>query len=131
MHSHVKILAVLQIVFGSLGLVIGLGIFALFGGIAGLVGITDHSGDALVAIPILGAIGTFILVLLAVLSLPGIIAGVGLLSYRPWARILTIILSVFHLLNFPFGTALGFYGMWVLLSPEGAAIFNPRPQYSR
>ena len=66
----------------------------------------------------------FIFLILLVISVPGIIAGIGLLQYRPWARILTIILSVIELLNFPFGTALGFYGIWALLSPEGAALFR-------
>jgi hypothetical protein len=58
------------------------------------------------------------------LSIPSIFAGVGLLSYKPWARILTLVVSGFDLINIPFGTALGFYGFWVLLSREGTALFE-------
>jgi hypothetical protein len=135
METHVKVLAILHIVFGVLGVLIGLGVFALFGGIAGLVHM-DGDPDAEVAIPILGAIGGLVLVILLVLSVPGIIAGIGLLSYQPWARILTIVLSIFDLLNIPFGTALGIYGLWVLLTTEGARLFEqPRlaspAQYQR
>ena len=127
MQTHVKTLGILHIVFGAIGVCLGLGFLLLFGGIAGVVGMADHSGDALVAIPILGLIGTGIFVISLLLSLPGIIAGIGLVSMKPWARILTIVLSFFHILNIPFGTALGVYGMWVLFSPEVTAMFEGAP----
>jgi hypothetical protein len=123
MQTHVKVLAVLHIVFGVLGVLVGLGIFALFGGIAGLVQM-DHNPDATFAAPMMGAIGGFVLIVLLVLSVPGIIAGVGLLSYQPWARILTIVLSMLDLISIPFGTALGIYGLWVLFTREGAQLFE-------
>jgi len=125
MQPHVKVLAVLHIVFGVLGVLIGLGVFLFFGGVAGLVHM-DHDPDAALVVPMLGAIGGFVLIILLVLSVPGIVAGVGLLSYQPWARILTIILSVLDLINIPLGTALGIYGLWVLLSTEGARLFDGR-----
>ena len=126
MQTHVRALGIIHIVFGCIGLIGGLAAFLFFGGIGGFIGAADTSGDAWVALPILGGIGFSVLVLALVLSLPGIIAGVGVLSYRPWARILMIVLSVLHILNFPFGTALGAYGLWVLLSPETTAAFQPR-----
>jgi hypothetical protein len=128
MLTHVKVLGILHIVFGGIGFVVGLAMLVFFGGLAGFIGLAEQTPDAAVAMPILGAVGGFIFLLALLLSLPGIIAGVGLLSVRPWARILTIVLSVLLLFQFPFGTALGFYGLWVLLSPEGAAMFGPRPQ---
>ena len=54
---------------------------------------------------------------------PGFVAGVGLLGFKPWARVLTIILSAIELLNVPFGTALGVYGLWILLSRETEPLF--------
>jgi ABC-type Fe3+ transport system permease subunit len=67
-----------------------------------------------------------ILVILLMLSIPGIVAGIGLLYYKPWARILTIVLCALGLLNFPLGTGLGVYGLWVLLSPETTRLFEGR-----
>jgi len=125
MQTHVKVLAILHVVFGSLGVLIGLGALALFGGIAGLVQVNGDP-DAAVAVPILGAIGSIILIVLLVLSVPAIIAGAGLLSFRQWARVLTIVLSILDLANFPFGTALGVYGLWVLLNEDGARLFEQR-----
>jgi hypothetical protein len=47
-----------------------------------------------------------------------LLAGWGLLDRQPWARMLAIVLGVLNLLNVPFGTALGIYTLWVLLSAE-------------
>ena len=123
MQTHVKVLATLHIVFGAIGVLIGLGVFAVLGGIAGLVQM-DGDPDAAMAIPILGGVGGLVLFVALLLSVPSIIAGVGLLKFRPCARILTIVLSILELLNVPFGTALGVYGLWVLFTPEGTQLFE-------
>ena len=125
MQTHVRVLAILHIVYGALGVLIALGIFAVFSGVAGLIQ-ADGDPDAATVVPIMAAVGGFVLILLLVLSVPGIIAGVGLLSYQPWARILTIVLSIVDLLSIPFGTALGVYGLWVLFTAEGARLFEQR-----
>ena len=124
MEQHVKILGILHIAFGCLGMLLALGILLLFGGIAGLIGATDYSPDAHISIPIVGGIGAFIFFFLMLISLPGIIAGIGLLQFRPWARILTIVLSALDLIHVPFGTALGVYGLWVLLSDGSERLFR-------
>ena len=48
----------------------------------------------------------------------GFFAGWGLLRREPWARMLTIVLSFLALFTVPFGTALGIYGLWVLLPAQ-------------
>ncbi len=126
MATHVRILAILHIVFGSMGVLIGLGLLLVFGGIAGIVN-TSGEPNAATTIPILGLIGGMLFLLLFLLSIPGIIAGIGLLYYKEWARILTIVLSALELLNVPFGTALGVYGLWVLLQNETMQLFRNPP----
>ena len=112
-----------------MGLLFALVVLLIFGGIAGVVGTNAQSPEAQVAVPILAAIGTFVFFNLLILSLPGIIAGIGLLQFRPWARILTIILSAFELMSVPFGTAIGIYGLWALLSSGGEELFREqKPQ---
>ena len=52
------------------------------------------------------------------------------MNFRPWARPGGIVLSGFELIHVPVGTILGIYGLWVLLSTEGAMLFSgtpPRP----
>ena len=92
-------------------------------GFIGIAGVAADP-DAWLALPIFGITGAALGVFLLMLSLPGIIAGLGLLKYRPWARIVTIVLSALNLMNVPFGTILGIYGLWVMLSDEGSRLFN-------
>jgi hypothetical protein len=126
MANHVKILGMLHIIFSSLGIVVAVGMLILFGGLAGVLGTTDKSEDAIVGVGVLGAIGAIVFMVILVLSLPGLIAGIGLIKFRPWARILGIVISALDLISVPFGTALGIYGLWVLLSNETEALFrNP------
>ena len=127
MAQHVKILGILHIIYGALGVFVGLLALLIIGGIAGMVGVTDHSPDSALAIPILGGIGALVFIILLAISLPGIIVGFGLLHFKPWARLLTLVLSALELFSIPFGTALGIYGFWVLLKPETEQLFNQPP----
>jgi len=124
MAQHVKILAILHIVFSVLGLVAGLVALLLFGGLAGIVSSTAGTPDSVIAIPILGSIGGLVFLIIAIFSLPGLIGGIGLLQYKPWARILMLIVSALDLMGFPFHTALGIYGLWVLLNKETERLFS-------
>lgn len=122
MATHVKALAVIHIALGALGIVGALVILLVFGGLAGLAG---HAADpdARLAVPILGGLGGIIAVVVIAVSLPGVIAGVGLLEFRPWARVLTLVLCGLNLLNVPVGTAIGVYGFWALLNRETEQLF--------
>ncbi len=120
MSTHIKVLGWLYIIFGVFGLLGALGVFA--GGLLG--GLFSGSLSGAVG-GVLG--GTIAAVLAVVWSLPGVIAGFGLLQRRPWARIVVIVLSVISLLRFPLGTIIGIYGLWVLLSSEGSGQFQSQP----
>jgi hypothetical protein len=127
MAQHVKILGILHIVFGALGVFAAIVILMIFGGLSAFVGLSDHTPEGFPAVPILGAIGAFVFVLILVLSLPGLIIGIGLVQFRPWARMAGIILSALDLLSVPLGTALGVYGFWVLLNRETEQMFLAPP----
>lgn len=124
MAQHVKILGILHIVFSSLCILAGIIVLIVMGGIAGIASQTDTSGDAQAALPVLGGIGVFVFIICMIIGLPGLIGGIGLIQYKPWARILIIVLSALDLLNIPIGTALGVYGFWVLLNKDTEAIFT-------
>lgn len=127
MAQHVKILGILHIIYAGLVVLVGIVVLVVMGGIAGIISTTDSSPDSQVAPPILGLIGIGVFILLLVLSLPGIIGGFGLMQFKAWARILVIVLSVFELISIPFGTALGIYGLWVLLNRDAERLFETRP----
>jgi hypothetical protein len=124
-RDHVRILAILNIVVGGIGLLVGAAFLLMFGGIGILAGAANSGDpDAALAFPILGAIGGIIFFALLLFSAPQIIGGVGLLKMQPWARILMIVVSALGLLSIPIGTALGIYGLWVLLNEETVRLFS-------
>jgi hypothetical protein len=124
MQTHVKVLAILHIVFGALGVLVGIAVFAVFGGVAGVM---HNDPDAANVVPMMGGLGAIIMILVFCASIPGIVGGIGLMSYKPWARVLIIVLSALELISIPFGTALGIYGLWVLLTKDGAQLFGQTP----
>jgi hypothetical protein len=126
MDTHVKVLGVLHIALGALGLIGALLLVLVFGGVAGIVA-ADGDPDAAVAFSIIGLTGTAVVVFIVALSLPGVIIGIGLFQFRSWARIGGIVLSIFDLIWVPFGTVLGVYGLWVLLSKDSERAFRGAP----
>ena len=76
------------------------------------------------AVPILGLTGAALSTFLLVLSLPGVVIGIGLLQRRSWARVAGIVISLLNLFNFPFGTMLGVYGLWVLFAKDTERVFG-------
>ena len=122
MNTHVKVLGVLFLVLSAFGLMAALVVGIGIGGAAGIVSATADADPAV--IPILGLAGSVLVLVLLALSLPGLVAGVGLLKFQPWARILAIVLCAINLINFPFGTIFGAYGLWVLLTKETEALFR-------
>lgn len=122
MQTHVKVVAVLFIVFSALGVLFAAGVAAMFG-IAGVAGAAADSEDAALALPILGITGGVLTIFILALSLPGLVTGFGLLSFKPWARILGIVLSAINLIGVPFGTILGIYGLVILLHKDTERLF--------
>ncbi|MBU0984788.1 MAG: hypothetical protein KKA42_13010 [candidate division Zixibacteria bacterium] len=125
MEKHVSVLGILFIVFGAMGLFASLIVLVFLGGLG--VAIGAESGDEEVVLA-LGLVGTIMMLIGLVSSLPGIVAGWGLLRHKSWARILTIILSILILPGFPIGTALGIYGLWAMFNEEAERMFSPTPR---
>jgi hypothetical protein len=127
MTTHVKVLGVLYIVLSSLGVCAALFFGLALGAAGSIVGTTANPDDAAIALPIMGLAGTALVAFLLALSLPGLVAGIGLLKLQPWARILGIVVAAINLINIPFGTVLGIYGLWVLLNKETERMFGGTP----
>ncbi len=122
MEKHVNVIAALQIGFGIFGMVMGIAILVILS----TIGVLVSDKDANLILPL---IGNIIAAFFFLLSIPGIIAGIGLMKHKEWARILTLILSVINLLNFPLGTALGVYCIWALVQDETVALFSQAPTH--
>jgi hypothetical protein len=116
MKEHVTVVGALCIGLGALGVVLAIIVFVVLAGVGVL------SGDR-EALPILTFIAVVSAGFLAIISVPDIIGGIGLLRRQPWARILVLILSVIKLINFPLGTIVGIYSIWVLMQNEVVELF--------
>jgi hypothetical protein len=120
METHAKVVGILNIVSGVVGLFGALVLIVVFGGVTGVVGADGDPDAALVT----GAIGIGLVLLLVMTSLPAVIIGYGLYRLRPWSRLAGIVLSILLLIIFPLGTILGVYGLWVLFSRDGERLFE-------
>ncbi len=128
METHVKLLGWGYILSGAFGLLIA----GLLGVILVGSGIISQDRTALFVTTMVALVMGL---LIFVFSLPGIVAGAGLLAYKNWARILALGLGALNLPAFPVGTALGLYTFFVLLEDETGRLFNPGqaalPAYDR
>lgn len=116
-YRHIRILGTLHIVFGVLGV---LAAFISYMAIS-VGGIISGDAEAITITQIVGvAVGSFLLLL----SAPGIIGGWGILKFKSWAKILLLVIGFLHLINFPLGTALGAYTIWVLLNHQTDKTFQ-------
>jgi len=117
MDTHVRVIGILAIVFGIMGLIGSAILFVAVAG-GGLI-----SGDPMV-IKITSIVAVTVSSLIGMLSIPEIIAGIGILKLQNWGRILGIVVAILNLMNIPFGTAFGVYALWVLLNSETEKIFK-------
>lgn len=118
MKQHVTFVGALHIGFGILGVIGALVIYIVFKFASGFV------EDEPVALAILETLGYSLPLLIFFFSALDIIGGVGLFSYKPWARILILIISAINCLNIPIGTAKGIYSIWTLMQKETIEMFE-------
>jgi Na+-driven multidrug efflux pump len=123
MDTHVRVLGVLNIALGVVGLIIAALMMIGVGGAAGIISASAEPEEAALAVPILSIVGGLVVAVVFAFSVPSVVTGIGLLYFKPWARILGIVLSVIALLGFPWVTLLGIYGLWVLFNKDTERLF--------
>lgn len=116
MEHHVRTLATLSIVFGIFSGLAPLVVLVYFDGFGPLWVWGEASGG-------IGLIATGTVMFHLIVSLPMILGGIFLLRFSEWARYMMVFLCALNLLNVPVGSALGAYGLWVLLMPETEPLF--------
>lgn len=122
MRQHVHLLGWLLIAANAFFLLFGLcGCVFLVG--IGFIPAAEGDPEGLFILTIVGIIA---LLFFAALALPGMLAGYGLLRDKRWGQILGIIVGFLSLVNFPVGTALGMYALWVLLQNAASDYFSPQ-----
>jgi hypothetical protein len=118
MRKHVTVVGAIHIGFGAIGLIGAVAIFFALNFARGQVGNDD------VAQTVIGFLSISLPLLVGFMSTLGLVGGIGLLAFQPWARILVIVVAALGCLNIPIGTLKGVYSLWVLLQDETIAMFK-------
>jgi hypothetical protein len=118
MKKHVTVAGSIQIGFSVLGLMAAVAVFVA------LSFAREFVGDDNVAQTVLRFISFSLPLLIGVLSVLGLVGGIGLLVYRPWARYLILVIAALGCVNIPFGTAKGVYTIWVLIQDDTVKLFS-------
>jgi hypothetical protein len=120
MRSHLRLLGILQLTWGAIGLLLGVSTLLLaMGAIA--IGLMNTGEPVAAGITAL-TFGVFAGALLLA-GAANAWAGRALRRTQPAGRSAVLWLSVPNLFVLPFGTALGVYALWVLLHNETRAVF--------
>lgn len=120
MKAHLRAVGVIDLLTGVfftvMGVLVSLGVL-LFGPWINGAALWQQEGGIIALAIMLSVSGVFL-----ALGVPSLMAGIGLLNHKSWARVLAIVLAIVALTSFPIGTAAGIYVLWVLTQKETEAL---------
>jgi hypothetical protein len=116
--KHVTVVGALHIGFGIIGLIGALVVFFALSFARGIV------ADEEIPSKVLSLLVIILPVLIGFISTLDVVGGIALLTYKPWARILVLIVAAMGCLNIPIGTLKGVYSIWVLMQDEAVKLFQ-------
>jgi len=111
MEKHLTVVAALQVGFSLLGIIAAIIVYTVLHNVMQIADEPEVSR-------VLSIIARWGSLFLLIVSIPGLIGGIGLFMNKSWARILVLIISVLSLLNIPIGTAVAIYSIWVLVQDD-------------
>jgi hypothetical protein len=126
MAAHVDFLGSLFVVWGVLTTLIGFSTLALAFGAAALMRSVSRQGGGVQLAAGLTTAAFAVLGLIAVLwGAAHVLVGVRLRRRQHWSRLAGLMFATIDLLLLPYGTVLGAYALWALLSEGGKELFEP------
>ena len=120
MRSHVNLLGILQLVWGSMALLLAAALLLLA---LGAGAIAHRAMDPMTA-GFTAVLFVLFAVVLAASGWANAWAGRAIRRHQTSGRIGALILAGLNLFVLPFGTALAIYAFWVLLHHESRALFE-------
>ena len=120
MKKHVTVVGAIHIGFGMLGLIAAVVIFFVLSFARGLVESEEIPNM------VLRILSISLPLLIGFMSTLGLVGGIGLLTFMPWARYLIIVVAALGCLNIPIGTLKGVYSLWVLLQDDTIKLFEKK-----
>jgi hypothetical protein len=123
MEKHLTVVAALQVGFSVLGILAAIIVYTVLHNVM-------HFADDPETVNILRIVARWVSLFLLVISIPGLVGGIGLFMKKNWARILVLIISVLDLLNIPLGTIIAVYSIWVLVQEDTVKLFDDQESSS-
>ena len=120
MKKHVTVVGAIHIGFGVLGLI---GAVVLFFALSFARGFVENEE---VPTMVLKFLALSLPLFIGFMSTLGLVGGIGLLSFMPWARYLIIVVAALGCLFIPIGTLSGVYALWVLLQDDTIKLFEKK-----
>ncbi len=117
MENHLTVVAALQVGFSLLGILAAIIVYTVLHSVM-------HIADDPEATPLLSLVARWGSLFFLLVSIPGLIGGIGLFMKKKWARILVLVISVFDLLNIPIGTIIAVYSIWVLVQDDTVKLLD-------
>ena len=133
MEKHLKLVAILNIVYRGLMILGSVVLFIIAAVFDRIMDFVFRNGDLhpddipRQLLDIVPMILVIVGAIMFVVSIVAIVGAIGVMKKQEWGRITIIVISFFNLLHIPLGTALGVYSLWVLLNDEIVHVFNPLP----
>ncbi len=124
MDRHVNLLAVLWTIWGALTILVGVSTMLLaVGALAAVLGPGGESVSTAASLiaAAFALVGGFTLLW----GFAHMFAGALVRRRLSAGRTLSLGLAILNLLVLPFGTALGGYALWILLTADGRRLFEP------
>ncbi len=123
MTAQVDLLGIVFIIWGLLTALVGLSTLALGAGAVAMIASASQGSGGHVAAGVTAALFLILAAMAIVWGAAHVAIGIPLRRRRPWARILALVLGSVDLVLLPYGTALGCYALYVLLSEQGKELF--------
>ena len=120
MKKHVTVVGAIQIGIGILSLIGAVAVFFALRFAQGAAG-GDDTGQI-----VLGFLAVSLPILILFMATLGLVGGIALLMYKPWARYLVIVVAALGCLIIPIGTLSGVYALWVLLQDDTVKLFEKK-----
>jgi hypothetical protein len=115
MATHLRIVAILEIVWGSLAAFAGLLVLLM---VVIASGLSSGAGAPGFVPPLIASFGLLFVAAIAAIAVLAILGGMRLLKHRRSGRTLSYVAAALSLLSFPLGTAFGVYAFIILTRPE-------------
>jgi hypothetical protein len=122
MKKHVTVVGAIHIGIGVLSLI---GAVATFFALRFAMGMAGEDGEN-PGVTILRFLSVSLPLLITVMATLALVGGIGLFTYKPWARYLVIVVAALGCIFIPIGTLSGVYALWVLLQDDTVKLFEQK-----